>query len=148
MIWKADNVFSPVIATPFFTPAFQQCQPGRNNCFNLGTRQAKMPHLPAGISDHHREATLPSVGALVTQLITQLEALSARIAQREEQMGCGSRNSSKPPSAAKAGILAPAATSSQRSRARMSSLLSPQPAAVAVRRSAVRIQNHTATCAE
>jgi transposase len=41
---------------------------------------------------------LPAVRALVTQLILQLETLSSRVAQLEEQMGRTSRNSSKSPS--------------------------------------------------
>jgi len=129
---------------------------------------------PAGITDSDWEATPPAVGALVTELITQLEALSARVAQLKEQLGRGSRNSSKPPSsdgsgyrcaealratslqpkrrarapaastAAKTFILAPVATSCQRSSPRMSSLISPAPAAVAVRPLVVRIQNRIA----
>jgi hypothetical protein len=129
---------------------------------------------PAGITDRDWEATPPTVRALVTQLISQLETLSARVAQLEEQMGRTSRNSSKPPSsdgsgyrcaeamratspqpkrkaralaasaAAKTGILAPAASSYQQSSARMSSLISPLRGAVAVRLLVVRIQNRTA----
>ena len=53
---------------------------------------------PAGISESDWEATPPTVRALVGQLITQLETLSARVTQLEEQMGRSSRNSSKPPS--------------------------------------------------
>jgi len=53
---------------------------------------------PAGISESDWEATPPTVRALVGQLITQLESLSARVTQLEEQMGRSSRNSSKPPS--------------------------------------------------
>ena len=133
-----------------------------------------MDHPPAGITDRDWEATPPAVRALVTQLISQLETLSARVAQLEEQLGRSSRNSSKPPSsdgsgyrcaealratsplpkrrarapaasaAAKTVIPARAATSFQRSSARMSSPISLQPAAVAVRRSVVRIQNRIA----
>jgi transposase len=53
---------------------------------------------PAGISEGDWEATPPTVRALVGELITQLEALAARVAQLEEQKGRSSRNSSKPPS--------------------------------------------------
>ena len=69
-----------------------------HNSFDLTTRQAKMAHPPAGITDRDWEATPPAVRALVTRLISQLETLSARVAQLEEQMGRSSRNSSKPPS--------------------------------------------------
>ena len=53
---------------------------------------------PAGISEGDWEATPPTVRALVGELITQLEALGARVAQLEEQKGRSSRNSSQPPS--------------------------------------------------
>jgi hypothetical protein len=46
---------------------------------------------PAGVSDSDWEATPPAVRALLEQLIN-------RVAQLEEQKGCSSRNSSKPPS--------------------------------------------------
>ena len=67
-----------------------------------------MPHPPAGITDRDWEATPPAVRALVTRLISQLETLSARVAQLEEQMGRGSRNSSKPPSSDGQGFKPPA----------------------------------------
>jgi hypothetical protein len=44
-----------------------------------------MPCPPAGITDRDWEATLPAVKALVMRLMDQLEALSARVAQLEEQ---------------------------------------------------------------
>ena len=108
------------------------------------------------------------------ELRSQLTALASELAQLRERIGRSSRNSSKPPSsdgpgyrcaealratspqpkrrarapaasaAAKTVILVRAATSFQRSSARMSSPISPQPAVVAVRRSVVRIQNRTA----
>lgn len=53
---------------------------------------------PTGISERDWQATLPSVQALVEQLSAQLIALTARVAQLEEQKGRSSRNSSKPPS--------------------------------------------------
>ena len=46
-----------------------------------------MPCPPAGITDRDWEATLPAVKALVMRLMDQLEALSARVAQLEEQKG-------------------------------------------------------------
>ena len=62
-----------------------------------------MPCPPAGITDRDWEATLPAVKTLVMRLMDQLEALSARVAQLEEQKGRSSRNSSKPPSSDGAG---------------------------------------------
>jgi hypothetical protein len=47
---------------------------------------------PAGITDRDWEMTPPAVKPLVMQLIDQLEALSARVAQLEEQKGRSSRN--------------------------------------------------------
>ena len=72
-----------------------------------------MDHPPAGISDRDWEATPPAVRALVTQLISQLETLSARVAQLEEQMGRTSRNSSKPPSSDGSGFKPPASEKSK-----------------------------------
>ena len=63
---------------------------------------------PAGNTDRDWEATPPTFRALVTQLISQLETLSARVAQLEEQMGRTSRNSSKPPSSHGSGFKPPA----------------------------------------
>jgi hypothetical protein len=57
-----------------------------------------MSSPPAGITDRDWAATPPAVKALVMRLMDQLEALSARVAQLEEQMGCTFRNSSKPTS--------------------------------------------------
>jgi len=54
--------------------------------------------LPAGHSDRDWDATPPALGALVMQLIAQLEALSARVFQLEKQKSRNSRKSSKPPS--------------------------------------------------
>ena len=67
-----------------------------------------MDHPPAGITDRDWEATPPAVRALVIQLISQLETLSARVAQLEEQKGRSSRNSSKPPSSDGQGFKPPA----------------------------------------
>ena len=52
---------------------------------------------PAGISGSDWDAIPPSVRALVEHLTTQLEGLTTRVAQLEEQKGRSSRNSSKPP---------------------------------------------------
>jgi hypothetical protein len=52
-----------------------------------------MPCPPSGITDRDWEATPPAVKALVMRLLDQLEALSARVAQLEEQKGRSSRNS-------------------------------------------------------
>jgi hypothetical protein len=119
---------------------------------------------PAGVSDSDWEATPPAVRALLEQQIN-------RVAQLEEQKGRSSRKSSKPPSSdgagyrcaealratslqpkrrakavaanavAKTGILAPTASSSPRNSARRSFPISPPPASVAGRPSAVRIQS-------
>jgi hypothetical protein len=62
-----------------------------------------MSSPPAGITEHDWEATPPAVKALVMRLMDQLEALSARVAQLEEQKGRSFRNSSKPPSSDGAG---------------------------------------------
>ncbi|MFM7640115.1 MAG: IS66 family transposase [Cyanobium sp.] len=67
-----------------------------------------MTYAPAGLSDRDWEATPPAVKALVMRLIAQGEALSARVAQLEEQKGRSSRNSSKPPSSDGAGFKPPA----------------------------------------
>ena len=67
-----------------------------------------MAHPPAGITDRDWEATPPTVRALVIQPISQLETLSARVAQLEEQMGRSSRNSSKSPSSDGSGFKPPA----------------------------------------
>jgi hypothetical protein len=48
-----------------------------------------MPCPPAGITDRDWAATPPAVKALVMRLMDQLEALSARVAQLEEQKGQG-----------------------------------------------------------
>ena len=66
-----------------------------------------MPCPPAGITDRDWAATPPAVKALVMRLMDQLEALSARVAQLEEQKGRSSRNSSKPPSSDGAGFKPP-----------------------------------------
>jgi transposase len=59
---------------------------------------------PPSISEGDWEATPPTVRALVDQLIIQLETLSSRVAQLEEQKGRSSRNSSKPPSSDASGF--------------------------------------------
>jgi len=66
-----------------------------------------MPCPPAVITDRDWAATPPAVKALVMRLMDQLEALSARVVQLEEQKGRSSRNSSKPPSSDGAGFKPP-----------------------------------------
>ena len=60
---------------------------------------------PAGILCGHWDATPISVAALLEEMVKQIQeqadhiaALATRVAQLEEQKGCGSRNSSQPPS--------------------------------------------------
>ena len=65
---------------------------------DLRQRYPEMIASVSGIADDDWEATPPSVRSLVEQLIVQLYALAALVAQLEEQRGRSSRNSSKPPS--------------------------------------------------
>jgi hypothetical protein len=63
---------------------------------------------PAELSDRDWAATPPAVRDLVTQLIMQLESLSACVAQLEKLIGRSSRNSSQPPSSDGSGCKPPA----------------------------------------